>query len=65
MIEILRKGEIIPMEDHRKLREATMIRNKAVHDLKEPTIDQANMMFDYVSTFIENYIKNAEPGNSR
>jgi len=60
MIEILRKAEIIPIEEQRKLREATMIRNRAVHDLKEPTIDQANMMFDYVATFIENYIKNAE-----
>jgi hypothetical protein len=48
------------LKQHRKLRKATMIRNRAVHDLKEPTIEQANMMFDYVATFIENYIKSAE-----
>ncbi len=60
MIDILRRAEIIPSGDQRKLREAIMIRNRAVHDLKEPTIDQANMMFDYVATFIKNYIKNAE-----
>jgi len=58
MLEILRKAEIIPIEEQIKLREAIMIRNHAVHDLKEPTIDQANMMFDYVASFIENHIKN-------
>ncbi|MBF8278298.1 MAG: hypothetical protein HW406_1799 [Candidatus Brocadiaceae bacterium] len=60
MVEILRKAEIIPQEEQSKLCEATMIRNRAVHDLTEPTMDQANMMLDYVATFIRNYIKNAE-----
>ncbi len=63
MIEMLSKAEIISKQEHRHLKEATAVRNKAVHDLKEPKRQDAKKVFDYIESFIRKYIGKTEQMN--
>ena len=57
MIESLANSEIITRDEVGSLREAIMLRNRAVHELAEPTKADAFRMIDHLEAFIRKYIK--------
>jgi hypothetical protein len=55
-VSFLTKHEIINFEDGAKLQECVAIRNKAVHDLKEPTVTDARFVLETIRVFIKKYL---------
>jgi len=55
MLDELSSEEIISPDDRGNLYEAAKIRNRAVHDLKEPRKEEVQVMFDVVKNFAEKY----------
>jgi len=55
-LRLLTDSGIIRPEDGSRLSECVAIRNKAVHDLKEPKAEDAWFMLDIVKEFIEKYL---------
>ena len=62
MLQLLNKSEIISSNEARHIQEAISIRNRAVHELAEPSQRDALHMLEYVEAFIQKHSKNAEPG---
>lgn len=52
MLQLLKKAEIISLDEARILQESIVIRNKAVHELGEPSQDDAMQMLECVEAFI-------------
>lgn len=59
MIDMLTQAKVITKLESKNLRGATNIRNRAVHDLREPTKKDAHQFLDYVESFIHKVFKNA------
>jgi len=57
MIQILSNAKVIKVKDAVILRDMISIRNRAVHDLMEPTRSQAETFFKFMEVFIEKYMK--------
>lgn len=60
MLQLLTKAEIISSNEARLIQECIAIRNRAVHELAEPSQRDALHMIEYVEAFIRKHIKNAE-----
>jgi hypothetical protein len=56
MVQVLTKSKILSREDAAKLRYFISIRNRAVHDLKEPNKGQAEKFLQFMEYFIQKYL---------
>lgn len=56
MVQYLSEAKIINREDASILRDMVSIRNRAVHDLKEPNKNQAEMFLQFMEHFIQKYL---------
>jgi hypothetical protein len=63
MVDMLFKANLINKQEFTHLKESTVIRNRAVHDLKEPKNQDAKKVLKYIEDFIRKYIGNAEQSN--
>jgi hypothetical protein len=57
MVQTLNDAKIISQEDVAMLRDVITIRNRAVHDLKEPNKNQAEMFLQFMERFIQKYLR--------
>jgi len=57
MVQYLSEAKIISQEDASMLRDVISIRNRAVHDLKEPNKSQAEMFLQFMERFIQKYLR--------
>ena len=62
MLRLLVKAEIISRNESGLIKECIAVRNRAVHDLAEPSQKDAVHMLEHVETFIRKYIESPEPG---
>ncbi len=62
MLQLLVKAEIISRNEGGLIKECIAVRNRAVHDLAEPSQKDAVNMLKHVETFIRKYIGSAEQG---
>jgi hypothetical protein len=60
MVELLSQAEVITKEDVIALKEAILVRNKAVHELTEPDVQDAKDLLQTVESFVQQYFGNAE-----
>ncbi len=60
MLELLLRTQIITQDEASSLKSAVSLRNKAVHELSEPTIQEAEALLHTVENFVRKYIGNAE-----
>jgi len=60
MMELLLRAQIITQDEASPLKSAVSLRNKAVHDLSEPTIQEAETLLFTVENFVRKYIGDAE-----
>lgn len=61
MIETLARTGMIRDNEVPALRDAVQIRNKAVHELAEPTAKEAQYLLTTVENFIQRHLEGAEP----
>ena len=65
-LEILASANLVADKDAAQLREAINIRNRAVHQLEEPSADEARLALRVVREFIRDYLDETElPGDQR
>jgi hypothetical protein len=63
MLDLLVRSEIINRKEASSLKSAISLRNKAVHELTEPSIQEADELFHTVESFVRKHIGNTEPGD--
>lgn len=56
MLKFLSRLDVISKNDVSKIRECIVLRNKAVHELKEPKIPDAKVFIDVVGDFVKRYL---------
>lgn len=60
MVEMLVKAERLSPEEQKKLRQAVQMRNRAVHDLREPDRAEALKVYEKVARFVRETTMRAE-----
>jgi uncharacterized protein YutE (UPF0331/DUF86 family) len=60
MLELLLRTQIITQDEAALLKSAVSLRNKAVHELSEPTIQEAVALLHTVENFVRKYIGDAK-----
>jgi len=57
MVELLHQRHIITQQEAASLKSAVSLRNKAVHELSEPSIDEAETLLHTVEEFVRKHIE--------